>query len=840
MRGELPSLDVSTAARAVSSLAARLYLAERLIPESELALRIARVMAERDMSLAEAAVAVDAELFPSALNLAADGEAQIPAEADYRDATVPDRSCATCSYYGAGTSMRCGMFDTLVSPEMVCDEWAEGLPGALPDQWQWDDLDAVTPPLVAAAPDMTALSTMVAVKPRPDEAEALADPDGDPPETLHVTLAYLGEYDGDLQQIADALRLVAASHAPLEGTVAGYGTFAGAEGAPWPAILLPDVPGLVELRVAVTQALVASEIDYSRAHGFAAHVTLKYVDEPPVSDAGGPFRLDQAGAPLHFDELLIVRSDDELVALPLTGAKPLTAALVAAGEPFCLPSELRGVTDPIRQEFVRTVMTPALEEAGLSWDVTNPLAADVISRAGSHVVGISQTTQDDLMNVVNAAHENGLSIPDTAKAIRAHMSEASSVRATTIARTELAAAANGGSLAAAKIVSQATGAKGSKTWLTAPGATYPRHEEYDGLDGQTVGLDDLFDVGGNPFAFPGDPDGAPEDSINCRCTLTYAGGSGDLSNATDSIDASAALSLFELHNRVLKAAYRRVDAMEPKLAAALQPILERAGEVAARRFESLATNHLTAANDPSNPAGWTPPAAEEILPIDCEAAGLPGAPVEETATQIAARMVADAKAAEPATTEALSAIASDASGKMAGLEFAVKTQASLEDKIGRDLADALAAGETRTAVAVADEINDALRYTITFPASRYGQGVEDALARLKADGYQVVKLKNYWGNADDAGINGVFEKDGRRFELQFHTPKTFELKTKLHGQYEAFRESTDDAERARLWDEMAAEYANVAPPDGSFGIGEQVTHVAPPGASTFGPTPPAS
>lgn len=880
--------------------------------------RIAAQMRENNSFVADPPRVASLAPVVAAGALRADGEGEVPAGAHYRQAANYDRSCGTCSFYGAGTVMRCGMFDTLVSPEMVCDEWAEGLPGALPGQWQWDALDEVTPPLVSAAPGVTALSTMVAVKPRLEEAEAIAAPGGDPPENLHVTLAYIGEIEGDLAPIADALRLVAATHAPLDGVVGGYGAFE----PPGVGILLPDVRGLVELRTAVCEALIAADIEYGRSHGFEAHMTVVDPDADPIDG----YPESTAGAPLHFDELCIVRGDSEIVAIPFTGALPVTAsALVAAGEPFCLPAELRGRTDPIRQAFVKAVMTPALEQAGLTWDITNPLAADVISRAGSHVVGIAQTTQDDLMNVINVAHSEGLSIPDTAKAIRSHMTEASNVRATMIARclpgetlvdaavvqavtrrwyegdmaivvtesgreftatpnhpmltsggwrsageigecddlichvgdqdassardeditdppatiaeifvtastvgvverrrggepdfhgdgregevdiarpdgvltigrlaalyehleedvfapsdvvdgprfcancghllavdksrclcgtasgyagvaedatdettgdaelafdslhglacaepfddrfsvhvasevgrptavleevgarhaeaaaldvallepiedgglvdpdvggdlrrahageveldrvvscrlvpfagyvfnlitphgyftvnggytgnTELAAAVNGGSLAAAKIANQATGgAVATKTWMTASGATYPRHEDYEGLDGQTVGLDEMFDVGGNPFSFPGDPDGDPGDSINCRCAMSY---SGDASGAmADNIDAAGEVSPAERQTQVLHAAHRRIDELEVKLAVVLQPILARAGEVAARRFEELATNHLTAADDPSNPAGWTPPAAAEILPINCEA-----------------------------------------------------------------------------------------------------------------------------------------------------------------------------------------------------------------------------
>jgi hypothetical protein len=55
------------------------------------------------------------------------------------------------------------------------------------------------------------------------------------------------------------------------------------------------------------------------------------------------------------------------------------------------------------------------------------------------------------MKTIKVAYEEGLTIPDAAKAIRVAMREASPVRARLIARTELAALAQGGSLAAAKI-----------------------------------------------------------------------------------------------------------------------------------------------------------------------------------------------------------------------------------------------------------------------------------------------------------------------------------------------------------------------------------------------------
>lgn len=450
--------------------------------------------------------------------------------------------------------------------------------------------------LTAAAP--TATSTMVCLKPRLEEAEAIADPDGELPEHLHVTLVSIGQYDGPLAPLADAVRGVAATHAPLVGRVGGYGAF----DPPGVTILLPDVPGLVELRVAVTEALLASDADYARDHGFEAHISV--LDSLPPAEPGDGYPASTSGAPLHFDAILVVRGDDEILEIPLVGVRPLTAA----GDPKIIgdarrqvdraqnelrralergddqeiraaqagakraksllrqavlgpqwstpgPDEildvdnlvqtLRTKTDPIREALLKTTMEPTLAHAGVDFDLTSPHAGRVLAQSGSQIKEIAQTTQVNVMRIVRSAHEEGLSIPDTASAIRDGMKDAAPARARMIARTELAGAVNGGSLAATQIVEEVTGATYVKKWLTAPGAPNPRHELYDGLDGQTQPLDGAFDVGGSELQFPGDPAGDPGETINCRCALVYdtpegqqgsdtenppdlSGGSGDL------------------------------------------------------------------------------------------------------------------------------------------------------------------------------------------------------------------------------------------------------------------------------------------------------------------------
>lgn len=382
--------------------------------------------------------------------------------------------------------------------------------------------------LRGAGPGVQSNSTMIALKPRQDEALRLAEiSDGAlDPETLHVTLAYLGEWDGDLAAIGEALMQTAAGHAPLEGAVGGIGVFAGGPDGR-PNIALPSVPGLVELRVTATAALVERGFDYSRDYGYLPHMTISYTDQLEQFPS-----LGLIGEPLHFDDLWVVRGDVDTIQIPFTGVAPLTAAGrrpqwgAPAGDELVnvdrLVGNLRTKSDPVRAKVVETTMKSTLDGAGIDFDVTNPFTAKVLSHSGEQITNIAATTRQNATNIVAKSYEEGLSIPDTATALRAGMRDASVVRATLIARTELTGAVNGGSLAATQIVDEVLGGGAfMKQWLTASGAVFPRHEMYEGLNGQETTLDGFFFVGGDELQYPGDPGGSPEEVCNCRCTIVY-------------------------------------------------------------------------------------------------------------------------------------------------------------------------------------------------------------------------------------------------------------------------------------------------------------------------------
>lgn len=128
--------------------------------------------------------------------------------------------------------------------------------------------------------------------------------------------------------------------------------------------------------------------------------------------------------------------------------------------------------------------------------------------------------RDALAAVVRESFDKGLSVPDTAKAIRSRFTDLSRSTATMLARTDLIGMANGGSFKAARIVFEQTPA--TKIWLNAhDNRVRPSHAS---AGGQAVPMEAPFRVGGFDLMYPGDPQGPPQEVINCRCTFTVEEG----------------------------------------------------------------------------------------------------------------------------------------------------------------------------------------------------------------------------------------------------------------------------------------------------------------------------
>jgi hypothetical protein len=152
----------------------------------------------------------------------------------------------------------------------------------------------------------------------------------------------------------------------------------------------------------------------------------------------------------------------------------------------------------------------------------------------------------------------------------------------------------------------------------------------------------------------------------------------------------------------------------------------------------------------------------------------------------------------------LSALAKASGGKQEGLEYRLKTKESLARKL-----------ETTNP----ENINDSLRYTITYPSENIGAGANKVMKQLEDAGYTKVKVKNtFKPGSPYKGINTTFKTpDGQPFELQFHTPESFNTKQNLtHGMYEELRLLPGDSPKAeKLLEQIRTVSDNNVPvPDG--------------------------
>jgi hypothetical protein len=140
------------------------------------------------------------------------------------------------------------------------------------------------------------------------------------------------------------------------------------------------------------------------------------------------------------------------------------------------------------------------------------------------------------------------------------------------------------------------------------------------------------------------------------------------------------------------------------------------------------------------------------------------------------RLLKKAQNAEPRISRDVQDLSKRTGGSLMGFEYRIKSESSMERKIRDD--------------GNADKINDALRYTIEYSPDTIAAETNDVMHQLEKDGYVKLTVKNsFESGLQYKGINTIFEKDGQKFELQFHTPESYEVKShENHVLYEVNRE----------------------------------------------------
>jgi len=161
--------------------------------------------------------------------------------------------------------------------------------------------------------------------------------------------------------------------------------------------------------------------------------------------------------------------------------------------------------------------------------------------------------------------------------------------------------------------------------------------------------------------------------------------------------------------------------------------------------------------------------------------------------------------------------AQDSSRHLEGLDNYLKGHDRLKEKV----ADELRPPSKLTTAQALSAVPDAVRFTLCYGESSYADGVRTDVERLKAQGFELQRLKNTWTKDQYKGINTQWSEreSGVRFEVQFHTQVSFEAKELSHKAYERLRGSTaQDDEREELEAFQSAVSARIQIPQGATDI----------------------
>ena len=158
----------------------------------------------------------------------------------------------------------------------------------------------------------------------------------------------------------------------------------------------------------------------------------------------------------------------------------------------------------------------------------------------------------------------------------------------------------------------------------------------------------------------------------------------------------------------------------------------------------------------------------------------------------------------------------DPDRRLVGLEHRLKDRDRIKEKVSDTMEEV--GSSTEEALSI---VPDAIRYTFQYREVHYTQGVWTDIGRLKGQGFELDKLRNFWANEQYKGINSQWiEPDsGQRFEVQFHTCISFEAKQITHTAYERLRtHQVDEFEKMVLKAFQQKVSAEVPVPPGAADI----------------------
>jgi len=168
-------------------------------------------------------------------------------------------------------------------------------------------------------------------------------------------------------------------------------------------------------------------------------------------------------------------------------------------------------------------------------------------------------------------------------------------------------------------------------------------------------------------------------------------------------------------------------------------------------------------------------------------------------------------------TPAMRALESqDPDRHLVGFEHRLKGRDRIKEKVIAFVNDLTISSDEAVSL-----VHDAIRYTFQYKETSYTRGVQTDIGRLKGQGFELEKLKNFWSDEQYKAINSqwIDPDSGQRFEVQFHTRISFEAKQLTHGAYERLRTRQPDKFEQMVLEAFQKKVtAEVPVPPGADGI----------------------
>ncbi|MCF3175270.1 ATP nucleotide 3'-pyrophosphokinase [Streptomyces sioyaensis] len=199
--------------------------------------------------------------------------------------------------------------------------------------------------------------------------------------------------------------------------------------------------------------------------------------------------------------------------------------------------------------------------------------------------------------------------------------------------------------------------------------------------------------------------------------------------------------------------------------------------------------------------------------------------------------VARARRAERSISPQVRAIARISHAELIGFDQRLKSPDSLKRKVATWMHES-PGQSVGTSLGM---INDAVRYTLQWPAGKYSQGVHTAAGLLSAWGNDSTRWANTWNRTHGyKAINSAWRapRSGQLFEVQFHTPQSKAAQLQTHKLYEEQRlPGTPPARVRELREQQNAIFAAVPVPAGAERLTAPAHRVADPSRHRPAPDP---